>query len=77
MLQKFIKLGYFSLPERTPKNFPKTFLFLGKDKKILIGKASGLEAPYHQFARSLVRGDITLTKEGEKFIKEAIKKGDM
>lgn len=69
MSQKLLKLGYFSLPEGTPEDFSRTFLFLDKDKKIRVGNISGSEMPYHQFARSLTRGDITLTKEGENFVK--------
>lgn len=70
MSKKLIKLGYFSLPEKTPKSFPCTFLILDKDGKIRIGDASGPEISYVQFARSLVRGDVTLTKKGKNFIKK-------
>ncbi len=69
-MKKNKKLGYFSLPEGVAKNFPRTFLILDKNKKIRVGSLSGPEIPYHQFARSLDRGDITLTKEGENFVKE-------
>lgn len=77
MPNKTTKLGYFSLPVGTPPKFPKTFLFLDGNKKIRIGKSSGLEIPIHQFARSLSRQDITLTDEGRAFVKKAIKNGEM
>ena len=70
MPKKPTKLGYFSLPKGTPKSFPQTFLYLDKDKKIRIGKTSGPEMPYHQFMRSLIRREITSTKEGESFVKK-------
>lgn len=69
MVSKVVKIGYFSLPEKIKIESPQTFLFLDKDGRIKIGDISGREAPLHQFMRSLTRGDITLTKEGEKFVK--------
>lgn len=67
---KNLKLGYFALPEGTPKNFPRKFLFLDKDKKIRVGSIKGPEMPYYQFARALSKGDITPTREGISFARK-------
>lgn len=72
MTTKMTNLGYFSLPEGVPDGFPCTFLFLDQNGKI-INESSGEEITYYQFIRGLDMGDITLTKEGEEFVKEKIK----
>ncbi len=71
------KIGYFSLPEGTPEDFPKTFLILDEDEKVRVGDISREEMPYHCFARFLARGSIALTEEGEEFVKKAIKEGKL
>lgn len=70
MVRKSIRLGYFSLPENRPKNFPHTFLVLDEDGKIRIGDTSGPEMSYAQFARSLTRGEVVLTDKGKSFVKK-------
>jgi len=71
-----IKLGYFSLPKGVPDGFPRTFLFLDQNGKI-INESSREGITYYQFIRGLDMGDITLTKEGEEFVKEKIEGGQI
>lgn len=76
MTTKIINLGHFSLPESVPGSFFRTFLLLDQNEKI-INESSGEEITYHQFMRGFDIGDITLTKEGEEFIREKIKNSQM
>ena len=67
-MSKKIIIGYFSLPSKTPKEFPRTFLVLDKDEKVHIGEPTGPVISNCHFVRSLARGDIILTKRGKSFM---------